>query len=149
MKEQNRLRLERMSTRYEARQKEKAESDEERFVRAFGEARDRIIRPLMEEVAEELRRAGHSPEITIDEAAEKPSIELCLGLRAASKKRGSNVVGFYVIRWESFPEVLSYLVVKPPPMDLMRFASPEEISRDYVEQMLVDAVEHIFACNSI
>ncbi|HVK68897.1 MAG TPA: hypothetical protein VM694_30785 [Polyangium sp.] len=149
MKEQNRFRIERMAARYASRQKEKSEADGARFLREFEEARERVIRPAMLEVQRELERAGHSPWIAVDEAAEKPSIELCLGLSGVPKTRGTNLVGFCVIHWRDFPEVLAYLVVSPPPMDLLRFAVPAEITQEYVEQMLVDAVEHIFACRSI
>ncbi len=149
MKEQNRFRIERMAARYAARQKEKSEADGERFLREFDEVRERILRPAMLEVKSELERAGHSPWIAIDEAAYKPSIELNLGLAGVPRTRGTNLCGFCVIRWNEFPEVLAYLVVAQPPMDLLRFASATEITQEYVEQMLVDSMEHVFACNSI
>jgi hypothetical protein len=149
MKEHNRLRLERMSARYDAHRHAEEASDDAAFLRAFDEARERVIRPMMEELAVELRKAGHAPRIAIDEAAEKPSIELCLGLKGAAAEAGWNLVGFCVIRWRAVPEVLAYLVVRPPPMDLMRYASPAEIDAGHVEQLLVDAAEHVFACNEI
>ena len=41
-----------------------------------------VTHPGLETVlAAELRKAGHSPRIAVDEAAEKPSLELVLGLR--------------------------------------------------------------------
>jgi hypothetical protein len=149
MKEPNRLRLERLMARYAARRREVVTADEAAFLRAFDEARARVIRPILEELAAELRRAGHAPRIVIDAAAETPSIELELGLQGAGAPPGSNLVGFSVIRWTGAPEVLAYLVVRPPPMDLERFASPEEITPDQVEQMVVDAIEHVLACNAI
>jgi hypothetical protein len=135
--------------RYAARRREVVTTDGAAFLRAFEEARERVLRPILEEFAAELRRVGHEPRIAIDEAAEAPSIELVLGLRGADVPPGSNLVGFSVIRWTGAPEVLAYLVVRPPPMDLERFASPEEIDANQAEQMVLDAIEHVLACNAI
>jgi hypothetical protein len=34
-------------------------------------------------------------------------------------------------------------------MDLLRFSSPAELTTDQVEQIVVDAIEHIFSCHSV
>ncbi len=147
MKEQNRLRLERLTRRYERRILERAAPGEAEFVAEFHALCDRLLRPRMEEVAVELRKAGHQSRVVLDEGPERPSIELALGLRRGKASR--NVVGFSVLRWTGYPlQILAYLETNPPPFDLERFASAEEITPDYVEQLLVDAVEQILAANA-
>ncbi len=147
MKEQNRLRLGRLTARYADRIEAKQTSDESSFLREFEEVRDRVLRPAMEEIATELRAAGHKPEILLDKGPETPSIELALGLHKGPGKR--NVVGFCVIRWSNYPlQILAYLEVNPPKFDLERFANAAELNENHVEQMVVDAVEHIISCNA-
>ncbi|AKT41279.1 hypothetical protein [Chondromyces crocatus] len=147
MKEHNRLRLERLTQRYAERSGAALPPSEAEFLRAFTEVRDRVLRPAMEEIAAELRRAGHAPEVVLDEGPEKPSIELALGLQGVSGLR--NRVGISVVRWEGHPlQLLAYLEASPPRFDLERFAKAEELGEDRVEQLLVDAVEHILACNA-
>jgi hypothetical protein len=149
MNEPNRLRLERMTARYGARiaaaNAAKA-GDEESFLQGFAELRDRVIRPMMEACAAPLRAGGHDSRVLVDEGESRPSIELALGLRAGSGT--VNRVGFAAIRWEGHPlQILAYLVLSPPKFDLERWAGAEEITRERVEKLLVDAVEHILATN--
>ena len=147
MNEQNRLRIERLTSRYADRLKSRALPGEEEFLRAFAELRDRVLRPPLEEIAAELRAAGHSPELVISNDPLLPGIELKLGLVQATAS--GNSVGFAVIRWVSYPpQVLAYLEVNPPRFDIARFARPEELRPDQVEQLLVDAVEHVITCNA-
>jgi len=147
MKEQNRLRLGRLTARYAERIGAAASPDESAFLREFDELSARILRPAMEEIQEELNQAGHSAKILVDEGPEKPSLELALGLQKARGAR--NVVGFCVIRWKGYPlQILAYLEVNPPKFDLERFANAAELNPDRVEQMLLDAVEHIISCNA-
>ncbi|WP_437513205.1 hypothetical protein [Sorangium sp. So ce1099] len=147
MKEHNRLRIERLAARYARRIEETRAPAEADFLREFEDLRERVLRPPMEELAAELRKAGHAPRIVIDEGHDKPSIELALGLREAKATR--NVVGFCVIRWPGYPlQILAYLEVNPTPFDLERFASAADIGADRVEQLLVDAVEQIMVCNA-
>jgi hypothetical protein len=147
MFEPNRLRLERLAARYQARLAAAATPDEAAFLREFAELRERVLRPVLEECAEPLRRAGHEPRILLDEGHSQPSIELALGLRGA--KASSNRVGFAVIRWEGYPlQILAYLEVRPPPFDLERFARADELTAERVEQMVVDAMEHVITANT-
>jgi hypothetical protein len=147
MFETNRLRLERLAARYQARLAAAAAPDEATFVQEFIDLRDRVLRPVLEECAEPLRQAGNEPRILVDEGHGQPSIELALGLRGGRGK--SNRVGFSVIRWEGYPlQILAYLEVNSPPFDLERFGRAEELSADRVEQMVVDAIEHIITVNA-
>ena len=147
MNEQNRLRIERLTSRYAERLRGRALPGEEELLRAFAELREGVLRPPLEEIAEELRRAGHAPRVvTIDDPL-LPGIELELGLLRATASR--NAVGFAVIRWPSYPpQVLAYLEVNPPRFDISRFARPDDLRPDQVEQIVVDAVEHVITCNA-
>ncbi len=147
MKEHNRLRIERLTTRYEQRVASVATPADADFLRAFQALAERVLRPQMEEVAVMLRAAGHQSRVVVDEGPEKPSIELALGLRRGTGTR--NVVGFSVLRWSGYPlQILAYLEIGPPPFDLERFAGADEIGAERVEQLLVDAVEHILSVNA-
>jgi hypothetical protein len=151
MKDHNLLRIERLTTRYNQRVSGRHAPDAADFLGAFAELRERVLRPQMEELAGELRKAGHrSRVVDRDEAPEGgdgPAIELELGLEGGTGSR--NLVGFSVIRWTGYPlQILAYLVINPPPFDIDRFASAAEVSADRVEQILVDAIEQILAVNA-
>lgn len=147
MNEQNRLRIERLTSRYADRLKSRALPGEEEFVRAFADLRERVLRPPLEEIAAELRLAGHSPRVVVNDDASLPGIELELGLVRGSATR--NAVGFAVIRWPQYPpQILAYLEVNPPRFDISRFAHPADLRPEQVEQILVDAVEHVITCNA-
>ena len=149
MKEQNKNRLATITGRYATRQREKAVLDRRAFDAAFVEAREKVLRPVFEDIAAELRSAGHIATIVDDGAKETPSIELVLGIGGGKPKDEGDRIAFVVITRREKPEVLAYLVVKPPPMDLVRYAAPADIRAEEVEQLLVDAVEHVFACHSV
>lgn len=149
MRDHSRNRLALITSRYAARQQERAAADRRAFDDAFRAVRGEVILPVLEEIAAELRSAGHAPRIAFDEAPETPSVELALGIQGAAGSPGADRVAFAVIERREVPEVLAYLVVEPPPMDLLRFASPAEITGYQVEQLVIDAIEHIFACRSI
>ncbi|MGK3994103.1 hypothetical protein [Sorangium sp. So ce1024] len=149
MRDHSKHRLALITGRYAARQREKQEGDRQAFDDAFRAARDAVIRPVLEEIAAELRAAGHAPRVACDEAPETPSVELLLGIRGASAAPRGDLIAFSVIQRRAAPEILVYLVVRPPPMDLLRFASADEITAVQVEQLAIDAIEHIFACRSI
>jgi len=149
VKDHNKNRLATITGRYAARQREKAALDRSAFDAAFVATRDAVIRPVMEEIAAELRSAGHEAIVQNDRAKETPSIELTLGIGGKKPSEEGDRIVFAVITRRPTPEVLAYLTVKPPALDLLRFASPSEITAEQVEQIVVDAVEHVFACRSI
>lgn len=149
MKEQNKNRLSTITGRYASRQREKATLDRSSFDAAFVEAREKVLRPVFEEFAAELRERGHEAIVVTDGAKETPSIELVLRISGAKSRAEGDRIAFVVIARRAAPEVLAYLVVRPPPLDLLRYASPSDITAEEVEQILIDAVEHIFACHSV
>jgi hypothetical protein len=147
MKDHNRFRIERLTARYDQRLRDQQAASEGDFLRAFDEVRRRVLCPQMEEVATMLRQAGHASRVVLDEGPDRPSVELALGLVGGKGSR--NVVGFSVIRWRGYPlQILAYLEINPPAFDLERFMRAEDIGDERVEQLLVDAVEHILAVNA-
>jgi hypothetical protein len=149
VREHSKSRIALITGRYAARQREKHQDDRRVFDGSFRAIRDAVIRPVFEEIAAELRAAGPDPRITCDGALEAPSVELVLGIQGVQAPPGSDIVGFSVISRREVPEVLAYLVVRAPPMDLIRFAYPTDIAAYQVEQIVLDAIEHVFACRSI
>lgn len=149
MNEQNKHRLARITERYAARKGSPQHPDRAAFDEAFRRAQTAVIEPVFEEVAAELRASGHAPEVLIDAEREAPSVTLRLGIQGVPHADPENDrIAFMVIARRPALEILAYLVVRPPPMDLLRFASADELTQDKVEQLVVDAVEHIFACRS-
>lgn len=149
MNDATRHRIALIAERYAARQAAKSAGDRGAFDASFRAVADRVIRPILEEIAAELAASGHAPRVAVDEFRETPSIELVLGIRGVAEAPGSNRVGFAAIERRGRPEVLVYRVVRPPPMDIVRFDSPDEITPAFVEQSVVDSLEHIFACHSL
>jgi hypothetical protein len=146
MKEHNRYRLALIDARF-GRPTTQA-SDGEAFDDAFLRVSQEVIRPVMEEVASELEKLGHAPRIEMgklkhENAWISPAIGLYVGMRGRDSFSG--FVAFGVLRWSAVPEVLAWLVVPPTPFDLLRYAHPREIQTDHVEQLLIDATEHLFA----
>jgi hypothetical protein len=146
VKEHNRHRLALIDARFGRPKIDPASA--EAFEDAFLRVSQDVIRPVMQDVASELEKLGHSPRIELGKLMHEgdwiqPAIGLHLGIRGRGEQSG--FVAFGILRWEAFPEVLAWLVVPPTPFDLRRYAHPREIQPDHVEQLLVDATEHVFA----
>ncbi len=144
MHDQRKARLARSAGRYLARTGE-LPPDDPAFDEAFESVRDAVVRPIFDEVAATLRASGLDPRVELDDADERPSVFLVLGTTPDPR---CDRVGFSVIRRRGVREVLAYLVVSPPPTDLRRYAHPTELVADHVEQLTVDAVDHILACRA-
>jgi hypothetical protein len=156
VKDQNKNRLALIHQRFAPREGARhasAETFEQRFLRV---ARD-TIEPVMEDVASELRALGHAPEISHDPVDHEgrrcgDAIALRLGIRGVHGRK--NHIVFAVIRWkiggktEETPEVLAYHEKDRMAFDLARYDAPEEITKETVEQLLVDSVESLFAQNA-
>jgi hypothetical protein len=146
MKEHNRHRLALIDARFAKTNDERSLG--EAFDDAFLRVSNDVIRPVMNDVAAELEKLGHSPRIETARLSHEgnvvfPTIALHVGMRGRGEHSG--YVAFGVARDGSVPEVLAWLVVPPRPFDLLRYAHPDEIQADHVEQLLVDATEHLFA----
>ena len=151
MKEHSRVGLANAAARFGARIRAAdaaAEEDFDAFCAAFKKVQDEIIVPAMREVGEEIAAQGGARfeiEVLPGPGHEAPRVTLRLFLtpRAPAGHR----VTFAVVRRDPYkgPEVLAFLEASPPPMDIARYR-PSDLDTDTVEQILVDAVEQIYAC---
>lgn len=165
LSEQNRYRIARSARRYEAHIQaavarapvrpiaslsfpatKPASAARTAYDEAFAARRDEVILPVFEATARALEEEGHAPVIALDDEEERPSVALHLGLREVESRYP--LLAFVVIEWFGRPEVLAYSIVRPPPMDLHRWADLTTLSLAQVEQLTVDAVENLLACCS-
>jgi hypothetical protein len=145
MKEHNRHRLALIDARFGRTNAERA--DAQAFEEAFLRVANDVIRPVMEDVIAELKKLGHSPRIETGRLPHEgnsifPAIALYVGMRGRGEQSG--YVAFGVAREGVVTDVLAWLVVPPRPFDLLRYAHPNEIVADHVEQLLIDTTEHLF-----
>lgn len=150
MKDHNALRLQRIAARFEAHRDLRSDAEASRDLRAFlssfeGAIAD-VIRPAMTEIAEELRAAGHILRFERTERSALPCAEFHFDIRDGKAQWRNAIVFFVAPRGSGGWEVIAELELQTP-SELTRFASPGEITPEVVEQMLVDAVEQMFACN--
>lgn len=156
MKDHNRARLAIIHQRF-APKARAAAAGGETFEQAFARVCDRVLVPVLEDVAAELRALGHAPEVVVgpvdhDGGRCDPAVALRLGIRNATGR--SNVIALGVIRWRlsgksnDDPEVLAFHVKDAVAFDLFRFKHPDELRPDVVEQLVVDSVEALFAQNA-
>ena len=153
MNDQNRLRIERIAAQHASRATPKPtapeapEGEDERaaaFLAAFARVRDEVLRPAMAEVGLQLKKVGYAFRISPGGDERSPSIDfhVILADRGASKDtvrfsaRKDAVQGWLVI---------GELELTGSPVELTRFETTKEITHDVAEQLVVDAVEQMFA----
>jgi hypothetical protein len=154
MKDQTRIRLMTIEARYGKRlgaaptEAELAADRESRFVEAFRRVRAEILVPAMEEIGAQLTAAGHGHRVDLDAGERAPSIELHLLLRGARRDAG-NVIRLFTRPDEGHGcEVIAEVQIHLVVTELTRFREVSAITSEVVEQMIVDAVEQVFACNA-
>ena len=113
----------------------------ESFEHSFRRAREAVLVPVFEEIARNLEQRGFRARI--DPTEDPLGATLTLFLRSARPE--GHRVGFNVIDRGLGLEVLAFLEATPPVTDVARY-QPSALTRDVVEQVVVDALEHIFAC---
>lgn len=140
MKQRSLQRLANIDARFgkQVREAEKSAQDTDRFHAAWARVKAEIIEPTMQEVAQDLEARGFRAKVHAD----KDHIELRVFLRA--KVPTGHRVTFEVIDRGLGLEVLAFLEATPPVTDIARY-QPDALTVDVVEQLLVDALEHIFA----
>jgi hypothetical protein len=111
------------------------------FHLAFDKARRDVIVPVFEELARALEERGHRGLVELSEA---PSASATLRLFLRSSRPLGHRIVFEVIDRGLGLQVLAFLEASPPVTDIARYR-PEDLSRDVVEQVAMDALEHIFA----
>jgi hypothetical protein len=154
MDEQNRLRLARIADRHAKRSaegprvrsdptRESRPSAEEEFRAAFVQAREDLLRPAMSAVAEELALAGYKSRITPGGTQARPAIDLHVELPDA---RSKDVVRFFpFLDPERGWQIVAELELKGKPFELSRFARFDELRRDVLEHVIIDAIEQMFS----
>ncbi len=153
MKEQTRIRMEMITARYARRLTKAGNAGElvaarhEKFLRGFERVRADVLRPAMQAIGGELEKAGHGYRVDLGDADDRLSIDLHLILTGAPSRADKVIRLFSLKASASRSEVVAEVEMEGNPMELTRFLQIEEITPDVVDQMLVDAVEQVFACN--
>jgi hypothetical protein len=153
MKEQTRIRLATITGRYARRLAEAGNSGElvaarqAEFLRGFERVCADVLRPAMETIGAELTRAGHGYRVDQGDTEERLSIEFHLLLTGAPSRSEKVIRLFSPKGTGGRPEVVAEVEMEHNQMELTRFLQIDEITPEVVEQMLVDAIEQVFACN--
>ena len=153
MKEQTQIRLATITARHAKRLAESgidasaASARERAFFNEFDRLRAEILRPAMVEIGAQLEAAGHGYRIEERVESGRPLIELHLLILGAH--RGSkNLIRLFA--WkdsEGRPEIVAEVEMVRSPMELTRYQEIEALTREVAEQMLVEAIEQVFASN--
>ena len=146
MHELSRLRLSRITTRHAkltAEGQRDAESDAA-FLAGFARARDEVLRPVMEEVGAQLEAAGYGFRISLDSTEGSPAVDFHIVIPGRDDFK--DTIRFFAHKdalrgWQ----VIAEIELKRSPFELTRFEANDQITRDRAEQLIVDAVEQMFA----
>lgn len=153
MKEHSKVRLSQITARYARRQGAVAEAEaaaaaEARFLSEFVRVRAEVLRPILEEVVAQLAEAGHRCRIEEGSSEGAPHIELHVLLEGRAGLK--NVIRFVVRQSEGRgTEVIAEIELRRSPVELARYQGLEALTREVVEQLLVDAVEQLFIANEV
>lgn len=154
MNEQTRIRLAIIEAKYGkhgTRTLSKAELSAERasrFDEEFRRARAEVLAPVLEEIGAALTAAGHGHRVEIDAGEQRPSIELHL-LLGDAPSASTGVIRLFSRTTETFgSEIIAEVQLKRTLVELTRFHQASALTREVVEQMVVDAVEQVFAYHS-
>jgi hypothetical protein len=149
VQEHNRLRLQRITERWDRQRTALGHGDEEReaerraaFLKDFRRVLGEVLRPTLEAMSAELRRAGHDDEVRVSE--DPPRLEWRLAVRG---RTGSDDRIQIFTRQDPGRalEVIAELCLKRSPVEIGRYAWPGDITAEVAEQLLVTAVEQLFA----
>ena len=149
MDEVSRLRIRRMAERWDRRRAElgvaAASLEAERaeaFVRELARVREAVLRPVLDAVAEELRRAGH--DLRVEAGDDPPRLDVFVLVRGRSGSKDQIQLEIRDDRVRG-RELVAELVLKRSPVELARWAWPGEITPEVAERLFVDALEALFA----
>ncbi|APR88368.1 hypothetical protein A7982_13717 [Minicystis rosea] len=148
MKETTRIRLSIIEARYGRRAPADASDGElaASFEDDFRKARDERIAPLLQEIGATLAAGGHEHRVAIDEGARRPSVELHLSPRTRSAEaRPASVIRMFSITEGARREIIAEVQLGRKVVELTRFREISELRAEVLEQMVVDAVEQVFA----
>ncbi len=145
MNEQTRIRLAIIEAKYGKRGSRDDGGDPQgprRFAEDFRRARAEVLAPILEEIGAALTAAGHGHRVDIDGGATQPSVELhvLLGERECEP---SGIIRLFA----RGQEIIAEVQLGRTEVELTRFHEVSALTPDVVEQMVVDAVEQVFACH--
>lgn len=120
----------------------------ERFNDDFRRILAGIIVPAFEAIGDELASSGHAYRIQHDMGEQTPSLEFHLLLRGVPADANNLIRLFSSTEAEGDGEVIAEVNVRQTLTELTRFRVLSRITQEVAEQMGVDAIEHIFACNA-
>ncbi len=120
----------------------------ERFNGDFRRILADILVPVFEAIGDELASSGHACRIARDAGEQTPSIELHVLLRGVPADANNLIRLFSSADAEGDGEVIAEVNVRQTLTELTRFRALSRITQEVAEQMCVDAIEHIFACNA-
>ncbi|WP_437479760.1 hypothetical protein WME75_34230 [Sorangium sp. So ce1014] len=120
----------------------------ERFNGDFRRILADILVPAFEAIGDELASSGHACRIERDVGEQTPSIELHVLLRGVPADANNLIRLFSSADAEGDGEVIAEVNVRQTLTELTRFRALSRITQEVAEQMCVDAIEHIFACNA-
>ncbi len=150
MNEQTRIRLGIIEARYGKRAGRAASETELaaeralRFDEEFRRAREAVVAPILGEIGAALSASGHGHRVAVDEAATQPSVELYLSPRGVPSGERS-VIRLFA---RAGSEIIAEVELGRTVIELTRFHEASAMSAEVVEQMIVDAVEQLFAYRS-
>jgi hypothetical protein len=154
--DQTRIRLAIIEAKYGKRgaraasEAELARERASRFDEDFRRLRDEVLAPILEEIGAALTAAGHGHRVELDAGEHRPSVELHLLLeqaRARDAESGSTgVIRLFTLTGEARGcEIIAEVQLKRTLVELTRFQDTAALTPEVVEQMVVDAVEQVFA----
>jgi hypothetical protein len=150
MKEQTRIRLSIIEARYGARRAVTPAEAERvariaRFEDDFRRVRDALVMPLFKEIGAALLAAGHGHRVLVDAGEHAPNVELHLSLRGAPAA-ATNVIRVCTVSGDERSEIIADVNIGGTWTELRRFMDAAAMTDEVLEQMIVDAVEQVFAC---
>ncbi|WP_438022591.1 hypothetical protein [Sorangium sp. So ce233] len=107
-----------------------------------------IIAPTLEAIGNELAASGHSYRLEQDVGEQTPSLEFHILLRGVPEDANNLIRLFSRADAEGDGEVIAEVNVGQTLTELTRFRVLSRITQEVAEQMCVDAIEHVFACNA-
>lgn len=143
MNEQTRIRLGIIAARFGKRSDAPVDSAQV-WLAEYEALRAGVLRTAMSEIAEVLAGDGHRCEVVLDGDPEARSIDLVVAPWGAAEKERR--IRFFARDdprrgWQ----VVGHIWLLQSPSELTRFGHPSEVTTEVAEQILVDAIEQLFA----
>ena len=155
MKDQTRIRLKIIEARYGGARSGRPPSAEDlaadrarQLYDGFRRVREGMLVPILEDIGSALVEAGHGHRVDIDVGERLPSLEWHLLLRNA-RAGATNVIRMFPrVGQDLGCEIIAEVQLDRTLIELTRFQTIDELTPEVAEQMIVDAVEQVFACNA-